>query len=442
MKRPFAPGKAFAMFAVLALPALAAAPVAPAPAAPAADRARVIVKFKSESALMREGALAARSGELPRVQHAARLSQRLGMPLVDGHAIAPRTQVLHASGLTSAALVARLQIDPDVEYAEVDERVKRTAAPNDPRYPNGLAGGITPVVGQWYLRPPTSLFVSAINAEAAWDTTLGSPAVVVAVLDTGVRADHPDLASKLLPGYDFVSEDSPGSFTTANDGNGRDPDPSDPGDWVTQSEVNGVFSGQGCTAEDSSWHGTQTSALVGASTNDGVGMAGTGRNVSVLPVRVLGKCGGFTSDVIAGMYWAAGLTIPNGFGTAALANANPAKVLNLSLGSANNTCGTAYQDAVTAVVNAGASVVVSAGNDAGLAVAPAAIAPVPSASAACATAARRWASRISGRRSRSPRQVATASTTPVRACTRFSRLPTPVPPPRPATPTATASISR
>jgi serine protease len=305
---------------------------------------------------------------LPRVQHAARLSQRLGVAMSDGNAVAPRTQVVFAQGLSSAELVAKLQADPDVEIAEVDVRVKRAAAPNDPRYPGGQTT-ITPAVGQWYLRTTTSGAASSINAEQAWDLTLGSPAIVVAVLDTGVRGDHPDLVGKLLRGYDFVSEDAPNNFTTANDGDGRDADPSDPGDWVTQAEADGVFAGENCDVGDSSWHGTQTTSLVAAATNEGVGMASVGRNVRVLPVRVLGKCGGFTSDVIAGMYWAAGLPIPSSpssLGTAP-ANTTPAQVLNLSLGSAQS-CSALYQAAVTAVNGAGASVVVSAGNGVGTAV--------------------------------------------------------------------------
>ena len=363
--------------AVLALPALAAAPTDAAAqagglrraSAPAVDtrQARVIVKYKADGALMRELTLSARDPDRVVVQRAARLSQRLGIALRDGHMIAPRTQVLHARDLTSAELVARLQADPDVEYAEVDERVYATAVPNDPRYAGNQPASVTPTVGQWYLRPRTGTFVSAIDAETAWDQTKGSPAIVVAVLDTGVRGDHPDLVGKLLPGYDFVSEDSSGNFTTANDGNGRDADASDPGDWVTQAEVDGVFAGEGCVADNSSWHGTQTSALIGAATNNGVGMASVGWNVRLLPVRVLGKCGGFQSDVVAGMYWAAGINIPSAFGTGPT-NPFPARVLNMSLGSATTTCAQSYQDAMNAIANAGASVVVSAGNDAGLAV--------------------------------------------------------------------------
>ena len=373
--------RVLSVLAAIALPALAAAPGDPNPntqglrraSTPAVDtrHARVIVKYKADGALMRESALGARDPDRVAVQHAGRMSQRLGIALRDGSVVAPRTQVLHARNVSAAALVARLQADPDVEYAEVDERVRFAAAPNDPRYAGNQPVNVTPTAGQWYLRPPTSLFVSAIDVESAWDKTSGSPAIVVAVLDTGVRPDHPDLIGKLLPGYDFVSEDSPGDFSSANDGNGRDADATDPGDWVTQAEVDGVFAGQGCIADNSSWHGTQTAALIGAATNNNTGMASVGRNVRLLPVRVLGKCGGFMSDVIAAMYWAAGIAIPTAtspsLGTAP-ANPFPAKVLNLSLGSATTTCGASYQAAVTAVNNAGASVVVSAGNDAGLAV--------------------------------------------------------------------------
>ena len=367
MKHPLL-RKVLVLCAALSLPVLAAVPAA-GPAVSAAKSARVVVKFKSDGPLMRESALSARAGELARVQHASRLSQRLGVAMRDGHAVAPRTQVVFAQGLSSAELVAKLQADPDVEYAEVDVRVKRSAAPNDPRYA-GSQTTITPAVGQWYLRTPASGAVSSVNAEQAWDLTVGSPAIVVAVIDTGVRGDHPDLVGKLMPGYDFVSQDAPNDFTSANDGDGRDADPSDPGDWVTQAEVDGIFAGAGCIVEDSSWHGTQTASLVAASTNDAVGMAGTGRNVRVMPVRALGKCGGLLSDVVAAMYWAAGLAIPSSpsdLGTAP-SNPYPAKVLNLSLGSSSITCSPTYQTAINAIVATGASVVVAAGNNAGLAV--------------------------------------------------------------------------
>ncbi len=203
---------------------------------------------------------------------------------------------------------------------------------------------------------------SSLDVETAWIHTTGNPAIVVAVLDTGVRFDHADLrrvafGGDLLPGYDMVSD-----VDVANDGDGRDADPSDPGDWLTRAEVRksgGPFEDCAPDAEDSSWHGTQTSGLIGALTDNGVGMASVGRNVRLLPVRVLGKCGGFDSDIIAGMRWAAGLAVAG-----VPANPNPARVLNMSLGG-DGACEAPYRDAVAAINAVGAIVVAAAGNSAG-----------------------------------------------------------------------------
>ncbi|HZE90963.1 MAG TPA: S8 family serine peptidase [Rhizobacter sp.] len=324
-------------------------------------QARVIVKFKADSNILRRQALSTqRSTE----QAALLLGQRLDMPLTAGHEIGERTQVVMGSGMSSAALAAKLSTQEDIEYAVPDQRRYRNAAPNDPLYANGL-GGAGPASGQWYLRPPTTTVRSAIDAETAWDTTTGSASVVVAVLDTGVRYDHPDLQAvasggNLLPGYDMVSpETGGGTFRIANDNNGRDPDASDPGDWVSSADISSGGPFSGCVVESSSWHGTETSGLIGALTNNGIGMAGVGRNVRVLPVRVLGKCGGFDSDIIAGMRWAVNLSV-----SGVPANPTPAKVLNLSLG-APGACTQAYIDAITAVTAQGAVVVVAAGNSAG-----------------------------------------------------------------------------
>jgi serine protease len=359
---------------------LAGAPVAPAqPAArnlvargaPAADatRARVIVKFKADGALAREAIASAGTEAARAPRHAARLSARMGLALADGIVVAPQVQVIRGQGLSSAELAARLSRDPDVEYAEVDQRVRIAAIPNDPLYAARLS--ISPEVGQWYLRPSGASALSAIDAEGAWAITPGSPSVVIAVLDTGVRYDHPDLAGKLLPGYDFVApDDAPESnryigvdYSSANDGDGRDADASDPGDWITFAEdASGAFAG--CGPADSSWHGTQVAGLIGAATDNGIGMAGSGRDVRVLPVRVLGKCGGFQSDIAAGMRWAAGLPVP---GVPDNPVANRARVVNMSLGS-EGTCGETYQAAVTELTRAGVVVVVAAGNTDGFAV--------------------------------------------------------------------------
>ncbi len=308
--------------------------------------ARVIIKYRTDSDLMRTLA-ASSSGP----QHAQALSTRLGLSLTDGRTMGPRTQVLRGRGLGSQELAARLSAQNDVEYAVADERKRAFAVtPNDPLYLNTTASQ-TPASGQWYLRASSATLVSAINAEVAWAVTTGKSSIVVADLDTGVRFDHPDLTGKLLGGYDFVSDS-----TTANDGGGRDSDPSDPGDWITSAEdASGAF--KGCGASSSSWHGTQTAGLIGATTNNAVGMASIGRDVMVLPVRVLGKCGGYDSDIIDAMRWAAGLTV-SGMNT----NPNPARVINMSLGS-SGSCSAAFQEAIDELVAANVIVVAAAGND-------------------------------------------------------------------------------
>ena len=312
-------------------------------ALPAETEGRVIVRYKDDATLMRTLSVGARP------QHAQALAARLGIQLTDGRVLGARTQVLRSKTLNSQQLAARLAAQSDVESATVDGRMRALAAPSDPLYASGQTGANVPAVGQWYLRAPTATTIasnqsvlSAINVEPAWAITTGNPNVVVAVLDTGVRFDHPDLTGKLLPGYDFIDTHA---TDITNDGNARDPDPSDPGDF-------------GCGEATSSWHGTQTAGLIGAATNNGVGMASVGRNVKVLPVRVLG-CGGvgYDSDIQAAMLWAAGVHVDG-----VPDNTTPAKVINLSLGGAA-TCSTQYASVIAQVNAAGAVVVVAAGND-------------------------------------------------------------------------------
>ena len=313
------------------------------------SNARVIVKFRADSSLRK--ALAGRSGKpvLRAPQHATSLAARLNMPLSDGRALGPHTQLIKGQGMSSAQLLSRLSALPEVEWAVVDERRYIRSAPNDPYFgPNQLL--VTPTVGQWYLRGPDATFVSAINALGAWGISTGTSQVTVAVLDTGVRFEHPDMANKMYPGYDFVSDGA-----TANDGTSRDADASDPGD-AGQCDY-GYF-------EPSSWHGTQVAGIVGAATNNGVGIAGAGRDVMVLPVRVLGVCGGTDSDIIAAMRWAAGVSSDVG-DSVSVVNQHPAKVINLSLGSPG-VCNLAYQEVMQEMNSAGVTVVVAAGNEAGL----------------------------------------------------------------------------
>ena len=329
--------------------------------APAAPNARVIVEFKSDAALLRTKA---GSESADRVERAKALAQRVGVALTAGPAVNARAQVVVAPGVSSQTLAAQLSQQSDVEYAVADERRHKVAIPNDALYFAGpQANG--PASGQWYLRPPSAQVPAGIDAQSAWDMSTGSSTIVVADIDTGVRFEHPDLLAvaaggNLLPGYDMVSD-----VDMANDGDGRDADASDPGDWVTQAEIDqrgGPFYQCEDAPEDSSWHGTQVAGIVAALTNNGIGMASVGRTVRLLPVRALGKCGGFDSDIIAGMQWAAGLSVPG-----VPANPTPAKVINLSLGG-EGVCTAAYVQAVAEIMAAGVTIVASAGNSSGHAV--------------------------------------------------------------------------
>jgi serine protease len=331
----------------------------PTALAESTQSARIIVKFKQNATALSTSTKSVSSvGSSSRVgpQAASTLGSRLGLALTDGRPLGTRTQVVMASGMTSSALAATVGTDTEVEWAEVDHRRFTQSVVSDPLYPSGLSTTVAangPTVGQWYLRAPDTTFKSAINIEPAWAITHGSSAVVVGDVDTGITT-HPDLNNKMLTGYDFISV-----LAQANDGNVRDSDPSDPGDWITTAESNGSTY-NGCTVEDSSWHGTQTAGILGAQTNNAVGMAGVGYDTMVIPARALGKCGGWDSDIIAAAQWSAGLTV----GGVTVVNSHPARVINLSLGGAG-TCSVAYVDALTELRNAGVLVVAAAGNATG-----------------------------------------------------------------------------
>jgi serine protease len=356
------------------------------------SHARVIVKFRSNASVL-SGTKAvesvtsgiARSG----LHTASVMGGRLGVALTDGHALNQRTQVLMSSGMSSSALAAALAADGDVEWAVVDQRrFVQTTPINDPLYPDGQSITSTqegPATGQWYLRAPGfdasgRNIVSGINIEPAWAITHGSAAIVIGDVDTGITS-HPDLNSKVFAaifsgttsstpyGYDFVGwgvthnvgdlglENSSNALASANDGSLADPDPSDPGDGVTAAEDVSLCSDSAPgTAQKSSWHGTQTASILGAATNNGIGMASVGYDTMVVPARALGKCGGYDSDIIAAAEWAGGITVAD-----VPANIHPARVINMSLGS-SGACDQAYVDAFTALRNNGVVVVAAAGN--------------------------------------------------------------------------------
>jgi serine protease len=259
-------------------------------------------------------------------------------------------QITSTQGESPAAILARLRSDPAVESADMDERRYPHAMPNDPLYAN-----------QWYMQNAQP---AAVDAMTAWDTTTGRSDIVIADLDTGVRFDHPDLGpangSRLLAGYDFISD-----VTVANDGDGRDADASDPGDWVSANDIATIKEFANCTKQDSSWHGTRTAGILGAITNNSTGIAGMTWGTMILPLRVLGKCGGADSDILDAMRWAAGLHVDG-----VPDNTHPARIINMSLGATGN-CTSAEQIVINEVLALGVLVVVSAGNEGGPVDAPA-----------------------------------------------------------------------
>jgi serine protease len=219
--------------------------------------------------------------------------------------------------------------DPQVEYAEADRIMTAQLVPTDPSYPS-----------QWQYYEP----VAGLNLPAAWDKSTGT-GIVVAVIDTGYRP-HADLAAHIVPGYDFIT-----SSVVGNDGNGRDADALDPGDGVNAGEC-----GTGSPAQNSSWHGTHVAGTITALSSNGLGVSGVAFGARVQPLRVLGKCGGFTSDIADAIIWASGGSVPG-----VPANPTPARVINLSLGG-SGACDTTMQSAINSARGRNTVVVVAAGN--------------------------------------------------------------------------------
>lgn len=318
--------------------AFAAAPGAatpkPAPASqtmralPSAPVEKVIVTYKSQAA--EAGSNTAAKSDT--AEKAAKTGETLSFErrLAGGGALVDLGDSATKQDVTE--VMDAFRADPSVASVEPDIRAYAMAvAPNDTDYAK-----------QWDLFEPTG----GMNVPAAWDKTTGS-GVTVAVIDTGYAA-HSDLATNIVSGYDFIS-----TSADARDGNGRDADPKDEGDWnATDGEC-----GTGSRASNSSWHGTHVAGTIGAVTNNTKGIAGIAYNAKIQPIRVLGKCGGSSADIADAITWASGGSVPG-----APANANPARVINLSLGGASATCPSVYQTAINGAVSRGTTVVVAAGN--------------------------------------------------------------------------------
>lgn len=324
-----------AAVAVAVAPGLTPPPGAAAPVPGLTQR--LIVRFHDVPALAKAGAVRKEQAQSDSVRAlGARKSLRLERVRETSHG-AVVVGLATAVTLDEAQAAAhRLADDPAVAHAEPDLRVFAHQAA-DPLF-----------ALQWNLPAPTDVGGSpgAIDATRVWSATDGR-GITVAVIDTG-SSSHPDLAEAWLPGYDFIGADPGGLLTTANDGDGRDFDASDPGDWC-------AADGSG---RPSSWHGTSVAGVIGARVN-GYGIVGAAPGVAILPVRAIGRCGGYMSDVIDAMRWSAGLAV-----SGVPMNPNPAKVLNLSLGSApGNACSLLQQQAVDEIVAAHVLIVAAAGNE-------------------------------------------------------------------------------
>jgi serine protease len=302
--------------------------VAPAPAdLPAAAAAapagefvpgEIIVRFHDDAPLTATGRLAFAANDAVGVAGDARAESGAL------YRIAPRGPSAFAAGsdlhAETLAAVDAMRARPDVRWAQPNYVRRPQRVPNDPTF-----------AVQWHY--------PLIGLPAAWDVTIGSPAVIVAVVDTGLLIGHPEIdEARLVPGFDFISDP-----VSARDGDGFDDDPFDVGDSPTGS--------------GSSFHGTHVAGTIGAATDNGVGVAGVDWRARLMPLRALGARGGTDFDIAQAILFAAGLRNASG-----RVPAERADVINLSLGGPGDS--PAMREAIVAARRAGAVVVAAAGNDA------------------------------------------------------------------------------
>ncbi|MBV7303838.1 S8 family serine peptidase [Xanthomonas vasicola] len=333
----------------------------PEPAgSPAAGR--LIVKYKSNigSNALRESILssaARRANVLPVSSNAGRgapMAARVLRTTGTGASVLRLTRAMSAAEQTK--LLTELRADPAVEYAQFDRMLqpvldlvgsaalpvtaRATAQDTNPAVPNDKLYAQY----QWHMQDSAG----GIRAPKAWETSTGS-GVVVAVIDTGILPDHPDLKNNdhILQGYDFISS----AIVSRRATDDRVPGALDYGDWMTDDAP--------ClqSARVSSWHGTHTAGTIGELTNNGIGGVGAAHDAQILPIRVLGQCGGMNSDIADAIVWASG-----GHVDGVPDNTHPAEVISLSLGGPGS-CDSNTQQAINTAVANGTTVVVAAGNN-------------------------------------------------------------------------------
>ncbi|KCZ65194.1 S8 family peptidase [Hyphomonas atlantica] len=277
-------------------------------------------------------------------------------------------QVQSSPVLATECIVKDLRESGQFEYVEKDyifeNQFARKPTPDTPTTGTGVTpdvitdASITPNDPlwdlQWHFQNNGSGEGESIGGSSFQDFwtrqgTEGSEDVVVAVVDTGLQLEHPDIkdSPNIAPGWDMVSDPRMG-----NDGDGRDSDPNDPGDLCDPSVP---------YAADT-FHGTHVAGTIGAAaTNNASGVAGGAWNVKIVPVRALGKCGGRLSDINDAIRWAGGLIPAEDEEGNEIWNDNPADVINLSIGLFE-FCPASLQDAIDSVTERGVIVVSAAGN--------------------------------------------------------------------------------
>ena len=325
---------------------------------------RFIIRYRAGSteqasqtaALQNVSAASARAhlGNAPRVNYKRKLAT--GAELV--------TTSRKLNQAEAAAFIQSIAADPAVEHVTPDvlrqavldtqssNAITTAFIPNDPDFAtyqtDYLAGNGAPTAKNKVAN------YGGVNIVGAWNLADGK-GVTIAVLDTGI-VKHADVNTSLAnAGYDFISD----PLVSGRTAEGRAAGGWDLGDWTTGAPYSSGPDACTNNAKASSWHGTHVASASGAElTNNGTGMAGIAYNAKVIPVRVLGHCGGYDSDINDAIVWAAG-----GHVDGIPDNANPAQVINLSLGGPS-TC-TAKDDPAIAIAKAnalGAVVVVAAGN--------------------------------------------------------------------------------